>query len=123
MKLIDIDIHRPDVQTLRAALELLADGHIILFPAEQKPALLSRFSPTNRERMAGMLPNAEFYLVAAEDSDEAVLAAVGLPLFKPDHTRNRAFHTLVQLCDFPILATESAVDRPAHVEYGFRATD
>lgn len=120
MQVIDIDIHKPDFQTLRAALELLADDYLIVFPAERGPALLSRFSMANRERMAGMLRGVTLQLAVAEDSDENTLSHVGLPLFKPDHTRNRAFHTLVQLCDFPVLVAEGVGDLSG-IEYGFRA--
>lgn len=64
-------------------------------------------------------------LVVAEDFDMADSLSYGIPVQMPDVAKNRAFHTLVQLCDAPLITLpaedtrEEAAIAHAEVEYAF----
>lgn len=142
MRFIDIDIRKPDIQSLQAAKELLADDYPVVFPSDTTYGILMRFSPENAARLHTLRrENLEkpFLVVIAEDFDwqsltntdalpqenrEAVekfwpgantllftkAASLSYPatgsiaIRMPAAESNRAFHILVQLCDFPVLA-------------------
>lgn len=128
MRFLDIDLDRPDFQTLRAAQELIEDNQPILFPGESGILLILRFSPSNRQTMAaraGITGKDGLALVVAEDFDMADSLSYGIPVQMPDVAKNRAFHTLVQLCDAPLITLpaedtrEEAAIAHAEVEYTF----
>lgn len=128
VRFLDIDLDRPDFQTLRAAQELVDDDQPILFPGETGMVLVMRFSATNRQAMltrAGLNSKDSLALVVAEDFDLTDSASYGIPVQMADVTKNRAYHTLVQLCDAPLLTLpaedtreEAAIAHP-EVEYAF----
>lgn len=123
---LEIDLHKPDFQTLRAALELLNDDYLILFPGDAGNQLLVRQSAANLARLKKLTaPDSEIRLALSEDADANTLAKGEIPSFLPDYGNNRAFHTLVQLCDYPLLVatgkndrTEAAAAFP-EIEYAF----
>lgn len=126
MKFLDIDIHKPDFQTLKAALELLADDYVILFPADVGQSVVCKAaSPANAKLSSIVNPADKLRLAIAEDVDLERLEPGGITPYFPDCNTNRAFHTLVQLCDFPILLSPVASDRDAaaaaypDIEYAF----
>ncbi|AFM13289.1 hypothetical protein [Turneriella parva] len=128
MRFLDIDLDRPDFQTLRAAQELVDDNQPILFPGEAGIVLVMRWSSANRQAMmarAGTSGKAVLALYVAEDFDLTASAGYGIPVQMADVTKNRAYHTLVQLCDSPLIAMptedtreEAAIAHP-EVEYAF----
>ena len=155
MRFLDLDVAKPDTQTIRAAVELLEAEYPVLFPIDTCFAMLMRFSETNVARLTEILGHALTPLPVAisEDADWQAWAG-GVPaatadfmqklwpgadavifdrghagkilLHMPAHTPNRAFHTLVQLCDFPLIAANAGIttqdearNRFAALEYGF----
>ncbi len=126
VKFLDIDIHKPDFQTLKAALELLADDYVILFPADVGQSVVCKAAkPANTKLSSMVSPADKLRLAIAEDMDLEKLAQGDITPYLPDYDSNRAFHTLVQLCDFPILLSPVANDRDAaaaaypDIEYAF----
>lgn len=126
VKFLDIDIHKPDFQTLKAALELLADDYVILFPADLGLSVVCKAAPPARTKFSAIVGSPEnLRLAVAEDMDLAKLAQGDITPYLPDYDTNRAFHTLVQLCDFALLVSPTALDRAAadkaypDIEYGF----
>jgi hypothetical protein len=126
VKFIEIDIHKPDFQTLKAALELLADDYVILFPADIGQSIVCNAANAIREKFTAMLGTADkIRLAVAEDMNLEKLAPSDITPYLPDHESNRAFHTLVQLCDFPLLVIPIAGDRATvnetypYIEYAF----
>lgn len=140
MRVIDIDVTKPELQSVRAAQELLEQDYAIVFPSDTVYGLLMRYSAENAARLHDLRREERskpFLLVVSEDfdwksltaevsSEQADFAAnlwpgpntmvlpkspalsypegVTIALRMPALTTNRAFHTLVQLCDFPLLA-------------------
>ncbi|GAB4435799.1 MAG: hypothetical protein OHK0011_18970 [Turneriella sp.] len=126
MKFLDIDIHKPDFQTLKAALELLADDYVILFPADKGLSVLGKAGGEAQKRFSAIVSSsAPPRLAVSEDMDLDRLAEGDITPYLPDYDTNRAFHTLVQLCDFPVLVAPAISDREAaatnypNIEYGF----
>ncbi len=128
MRFLDIDLERPDFQTLRAAQELIDDNHAILFPGEAGMLLLKRFSAARGPKPGQLPTTAGHYtetLYVAEDFDLVNSASYGIPVLMAEVAKNRAFHTLLQLCDGPLLAVtaedtrEEASIAHAEVEYAF----
>ena len=106
MRFIEIDLQKPDFQSLRAAQELIEDDQPILFPGEVGILLALRFSPANRQKvtsMAGVNGRDAVMLFVAEDFDSSDSTSYGFPVQMADVNKNRAFHTLVQLCDAPLI--------------------
>jgi hypothetical protein len=128
VRFIEIDLDKPDFQSLRAAQELIDDDHSILFPGETGILLLMRFSITKAERLRVQFARAEqntATLFVAEDFDIAESQNYPMPVQMADAAKNRAFHTLVQLCDAPLIGyltedtrEEAAIAHP-EIEYAF----
>jgi len=110
MRYIEIDLAKPDFQSIRAATELLADGYTIVFPGDKGPIRLSSFK--------GDLPPQGAELIVAEDFDVKSFETREIVIRMPEHTPNRAFHTLVQLADGPLIA-EPTSGNEDELEYGF----
>lgn len=126
MKFLDIDIHKPDFQTLKAALELLADDYVILFPADIGLSALCRATGESRKSLSAIVSSSGLpHLAVSEDMNLEPLSQGDITPYLPDYETNRAFHTLVQLCDFPLLVVPVPNDRAAtanaypEIEYGF----
>jgi hypothetical protein len=126
VKFLDIDIHKPDFQTLKAALELLADDYVILFPADVGQSIVCKAANPARAKFSAIVSSPDkLRLAIAEDMDREKLAQGDITPYLPDYDANRAFHTLVQLCDFALLVSPIAVTREAAdtaypgIEYGF----
>lgn len=126
MKFLDIDIHKPDFQTLKAALELLADDYVILFPTDAGLSVICKaFLPAKAQFSAIVSSSENIRLAASEDMDLESLSTGDITPYFPDYETNRAFYTLVQLCDFPLLVSPAAADREAAaavypgIEYAF----
>lgn len=128
VRFIEIDLQKPDFQSLRAAQELIDDDQTILFPGETGMLLLMRFSITKEKHYRAQLATAHQNagtLYVAEDFDIAESHNYPLPVQMADAAKNRAFHTLVQLCDGPLVSyltedtqEEAAVVHP-EIEYAF----
>ncbi len=113
---------------MRAAQELIDDNHTILFPGEAGMLLLKRF-PHAKALKPGQMPTTAGHsaetLYVAEDFDLTNSDRYGIPVLMADVAKNRAFHTLLQLCDGPLLAVtaedtrEEASIAHAEVEYAF----
>jgi hypothetical protein len=126
VKFLEIDIHKPDFQTLRAALELLSDDYVILFPTDTGLSVICKAVLPAKARFSAIAHSAQnIRLAVSEDIDLESLSESGITPYLPDHERNRAFHTLVQLCDFPLLVAPAPADREAAaavypgIEYAF----
>lgn len=126
MKFLDIDIHKPDFQTLKAALELLADDYVILFPADVGQSVVCKAANPAQAKFSAIVSSpGKLRLAIAEDMDMEELAQGDITPYLPDYETNRAFHTLVQLCDFPLLLSAATADRDAAataypgIEYAF----
>jgi len=128
VRFLDIDLDRPDFQTLRAAQELIDDNQPILFPGESGILLVMRFSVANRQAFvasAGLTGREGVVLFVGEDFDAANSASYAIPVQMADVVKNRAFHTLIELCDAPLLTRpaedtrEEAAIAHAEVEYAF----
>lgn len=126
MKILEIDIHKPDFQTLKAAQELLADDYLILFPTDNGLSVLGKAGGASQKRFSAIVSSSEaLRLAVSEDVDLDELAKSDIIPFFPDYQANRAFHTLVQLCDFPLCVLPTIADREdaakkyPDIEYGF----
>ncbi|MFO1471914.1 MAG: hypothetical protein U1F27_12865 [Turneriella sp.] len=164
MRIIDLDVTKPELQAVRAAQELLDANYPIVFPCDTMHCVLMRYSAENAKTLHALTGQTKtFPVLLSEDADWQKLAAPGAPvdlamrewpgpnllvlpkssaqaypdgetitLSMPALGSNRAFHTLVQLCDFPLLAAPLAkgeapaiADRAiaesefAEIEYGF----
>lgn len=142
MRFIDIDIVKPEFQSLKAAAELLADDYPVVFPSDTTYGILMRFTPENAAKLHALRREdaaKPFLLVVSEDADwlgltqadvrndenrDAVAtywpgpntllfpkaktlsypATDTIAIRMPALESNRAFHTLIQLCDFPVMA-------------------
>lgn len=113
MRYIEVDLAKPDFESIKAASELLADGYTIVFPSDTGPVRLGRF---DEGPISGEI---NLRIIVSEDCDTSRLNQYQIPIHLPAHTPNRAFHTLVQLCDFPLRAEPLRGDEQA-LEYGFR---
>jgi L-threonylcarbamoyladenylate synthase len=139
---IDIDVTKPDIQSLQAAAELLEQGYPVVFPSDTTNGILMRFTPENAAKLHALRredSTKPFLVVVSEDSDwrslinadamprenlDTVLhswpgpttlvfskagtlsypAAESIAIRMPSAENNKAFHTLIQLCDFPVMA-------------------
>lgn|GEM_PF-2703022 len=164
MRVIDLDVTKPELQAVRAAQELLDANYPIVFPCDTMHCILMRYSAENAKSLYELTAQKNtFPVLLSEDADWQKLVAPPAPadlamrewpgpnmlvlpkssaLFYPEGQtitlsmpalgQNRAFHTLVQLCDFPLLAaplakgeTPAITDRTtatevfAEIEYGF----
>lgn len=164
MRIIDLDVTKPELQAVRAAQELLDANYPIVFPCDTIHCILMRYSAENAKTLHALTGQIKpFPVLLSEDADWQKLAAPGAPvdlamrewpgpnllvlpksaaqaypegetitLSMPALGSNRAFHTLVQLCDFPLLAaplakgeTAAITDRStaenvfSEIEYGF----
>ena len=142
LRFIDIDVTKPDFQSLKAAAELLEQDYPVVFPSDTTYGILMRFTAENAARLHTIRrenTDKPFLVVISEDFDwQQLVKADGLPqenlgavndywpgpvtlvftkavslsyppadsiaIRMPSAENNRAFHTLVQLCDFPIMA-------------------
>jgi L-threonylcarbamoyladenylate synthase len=142
MRFIEIDTKKPDMESLRAAIDLLEQDYPIVFPSDTTYGILMRFSPVNahflhqlrrsdttkpflvvvsedfpwHELIATSAAGTEFSAFAAQywpgpntllfpkAPGLAYPPAETIAIRMPAETTNRAFHTLLQLCDFPIMA-------------------
>ncbi len=126
MKFLEIDIHKPDFQTLKAALELLADDYVILFPADIGQSVVCKAAKPAQAKFSAIVSSPDrLRLAVAEDMDMERLAQGDITPYLPNYETNRAFHTLVQLCDFALLVSPIAADRETAaaaypgIEYAF----
>lgn len=166
MRIIDLDVTKPELQAVRAAQELLEANYPIVFPGDTMHCFLMRYSAENAKSLHSLTGQTrQFPVLLSEDADWQKLAATlsaaqadlvmrewpgpnllvlpkssalaypegqTITLSMPALGSNRAFHTLVQLCDFPLLAAPLAkgeappvADRSAAaevfaaIEYGF----
>lgn len=166
MRIIDLDVTKPELQAVRAAQELLEADYPIVFPCAAAHCILMRYSAENAGTLHKLTGQTRtFPLLLSEDADWQALtaslsptqadfvarewpgpnlldlpksAALAYPeestitLAMPALGTNRAFHTLLQLCDFPLLAAPLAkgsapaiTERSAaeqvfrEIEYGF----
>lgn len=127
MKILEIDVHKPDFQTLRAAVELLADDYVILFPADTGLCIVAKSTGELPKRVSAIVSSPQrMRLAISADTDPEKLAQSDITPYFPDYDANRAFYTLVQLCEFPLIVAttvpvdqQSAADAFPGVAYGF----
>ena len=155
MRLIDLETAKPEFQALKAAQELLDQNYTILFPCDTGHRLLARAGlstavnpPENYaefvvsedcdwQKFVRSQPEgaADFVserwpgsvtLIFARAETEALAAGDKIALRMPAASPNRGFHTLVQLCDFPLRISGAAYsnrqlaeENLAGLEYGF----
>lgn len=170
VRFIDFDTAKPDLQTLKAAEELLQKDYPIVFPSDTTYGILMRYSPENAAALHSLRrenTDKPFLLVISEDYDwESLIEPHALPpeneadvenfwpgsntlifaknpelryppadsiaIRMPAASANRAFHTLIQLCDFPVMAPSfnrpgepviagkpEAQEKFAEIEYAF----
>jgi hypothetical protein len=74
---------------------------VILFPTDTGLSVICKAVFPAKARFSAIAHSAQnIRLAVSEDIDLESLPESGITPYLPDHERNRAFHTLVQLCDF-----------------------